>query len=182
MGALAVVLVIAGIVAWVLFSRPTVTELSPDVSFPASTTTTPGTGGEVTATMTIPARDGTPVTVLDFTKRNTTIEDVQNSGILYLAGSPEYCLIDGGCPEGAEVDAVNIIYNANDKSFTTALLDEPLSEVRRRAERFLLTTLGIGEIELCTLDYYVGTDRGVSENYAGRNLGFSFCPGSTELP
>ena len=175
-----VLLVVAGTV-WMLFLGPAVDEQSPEITFPTSTTS-PSTGERPMTTITIPARDGTPVTVLDFTARETTIEDVQNPGVLYVAGSPEYCLIDGGCPKGADVDGVHVLYNANDQSFTVALLDEPLSEVRRSAEQFLLLALGVREAELCTLDYYIGTDRGVSENYAGTNLGFSFCPGSVVLP
>ena len=178
---IAVLVVVGGVAVWMLSSRPSAPLPPSEVTFPTATTT-PGGNGEVTATMNVPARDGSSVRVLDFTKRPTTIEDTQNPGVFYLAGSPEYCLIDGGCPEAADIDAVTVLYNATNGSFTVALLDEPLSDVRRRAEKFLLAALGISETQLCTLNYYVGTDRGVSESYAGRNLGFSFCPGSTELP
>ena len=172
------------IAAVILFLFPGSREGSPteepEVTFPGSGEQGPGASDRVV--MDVPRRDGTTATVRDFRLDSTTVADVQNPGVYYLAGSPEYCLLDETCPEAAAVAGVNIIYNEADGSFTIALLEEPLSEARVRAQQFLLLSLGIPEAELCTLNYYVGTDRALSENFAGRNLGFSLCPGATVLP
>jgi hypothetical protein len=76
----------------------------------------------------------------------------------------------------------NIGYDGVAKSFTIALLKEPLGNSRKEAEQFLMTTLGITQQQMCSLNYYVGTTYFVNESYDSSNLGFSFCPGAVALP
>lgn len=123
-----------------------------------------------------------PVIVNAFLKNGTTVPDVQNPGRYFLAGSVGYCLADGTCPAGAVVDGANVVYDSSQQIFMVALTKEPLADSRSHAEQFLLSTLGITQPELCSLNYYVGTTVGVNEFYAGKNLGFSFCPGAVQLP
>ncbi len=143
---------------------------------PNNTNTTAGAG-----TMTVKAKLG-PVVVTDFIHNGLTGPDTQNPGTYYLAGSPGYCLSDGTCPHGASATEFNITYDTKAQFFTIALVAEPLGTIRGKAERFLLNTLGISETQLCTLNYYVGTVSALNEQFAGRNLGFSFCPNATVLP
>jgi len=44
-----------------------------------------------------------------------------------------------------------------------------------------MSRLGIGEQEMCQLHYSFSAPYWVNEFYAGRELGFSFCPGSVSL-
>jgi hypothetical protein len=143
------------------------------------------TGGSGTSTpgITVAVRGGgTPIAVRDFLKATTTTEDPQNKGTYYLAGSLGYCLPDGSCPSGAPADDFKVVYYAGPQSFTIALTKEPIGLARTDAEAFLEQSLGVGQDQLCALSYYVGTDVHVNAFYAGKNLGFSFCPGATALP
>lgn len=86
------------------------------------------TGGSSTSSpgITVASRGGgTPIAVRDFLKATTTVEDPQNKGTYYLAGSPGYCLPDGTCPSGAPADNFKIVYYADPQSFTIALTKEP---------------------------------------------------------
>ena len=108
--------------------------------------------------------------------------DIQNPGSYILAGSAGYCLADGTCPHGASTDEFNISYNSASSFFNIVLLKEPLGATRVATEQFLGDRLGLSEQDMCVLNYFVGTPYYVSENFSGKNLGFSFCPGATTLP
>ena len=135
-----------------------------------------------TRTITIITRAGTKIMVLDFINNGQTVADAQNPGRYYLAGEVGYCLPDGSCPAGAPAEDYNVVYDLKEQFFTISLLDEPIGSARKNAEAFLLKVLGISQTETCNLNYYVGTSIYVNETYAGKNLGFSYCPGATKLP
>ena len=177
-----VVLVVVGLAAVAMVS------LLPEESPPAPPPTTLPSAGSTSsgstsgaATLSIDAKLG-PVGVNDFIHDDVTEADPQNPGLYYLAGSPGYCLTDGSCPGGYETTNFNITYDSKKQFFTVALLAEPLGEIRTETEQFMLKTLGITGTELCTLNYYVGTVSALNDYYAGKNLGFSFCPNATVLP
>lgn len=138
--------------------------------------------GEADATVTVGGNDGGSVEVRDFVHDGETFADVVNPGSYVLAGSAGYCLADGTCPEGAPTDRYTITYDGASRSFSVALLTEPLKETRALAEDALMARLGLTESEMCTLDAYVGVPYFVNERFTGTNLGFSFCDGSTVLP
>ncbi len=175
-----VVLVISLGVAWYMFIQPAPQplETTPDtgqspVGSYQSSVTPVGVGGQ-TGTSTgvtgiVPAQEGSPVEVVDFTKDSNIKEDPNNPGIFYLAG---------GSPTE---EVYTISYTVNDGSFTISLFSEPLGERRKQAESFLLNQLGISEYDACRLRYVVLTPYWVNSIYAGKNLGFSFCPGATPL-
>lgn len=174
-------LVAVGVAAFfILRTTPEQAEVDPPVSFPNADPS------DIRPTdvplVEVPTADGGSVVIRDFLKSETTIEDVQNPGVYYLAGSPEYCLMTDDCPAAAELPGANIIFNTAYGSFTVALLEEPLSDARHRAEQFLLNTLGTDQTGLCALNIYVGTDSYVNDSFAGTNLGLSFCPGAVVLP
>ncbi|MBI3572041.1 hypothetical protein HY091_00700 [Candidatus Kaiserbacteria bacterium] len=188
-GALAII-VVGG--ALYLFSGTnknagTTTNSSPGL--PAAGSTGQSSSGSATgpgtpaSTLILPERDtSTSITTNDFIHNGTTIEDPENKGDYYLAGSLGYCLKDGTCPSGAPSNDYHIVYFSKDQSFTIALIKESIGTARLAAEQFLLATLGVSENDLCNLKYYVGTDIYTNSLYAGKNLGFSFCPGATALP
>ena len=178
---LGVSVIITCIIAAIMLLRPAeVVTTPPPTTLPDAGPTSPGTTGGA-GTMTINAKLG-PVVTTDFIDNGITGADPQNPGIYYLAGSPGYCLTDGTCPGGARESTFNITYDAAHQFFTIALVAEPLGAVRSKAEHFLLNALGITETQLCTLNYYVGTISALNDLYAGKNLGFSFCPNATVLP
>lgn len=142
-----------------------------------STVTVPGRGtvtpGIATTTDTghyveVNAQTEGSVRVNDFISSKTTVKDEYNEGVYYLSGAND--------------DApYTISYMVKDSSFTVSIFNEPIGEVRRAAEIDLLTQLGITEPEACYLRYVVLVPASVNAIYAGKNLGFSFCPGATQL-
>lgn len=126
--------------------------------------------------------NGSSIPVRDFIHNGVTEEDVVNPNTYFIAGSADYCTADGVCPGGAETDRYTITYSKEDDWFSVLLNKEPLGEVRREAETYLLTQLGITEQQACALNYQVATLSYVSQYYADRELRFSFCPGAVPLP
>lgn len=169
--------------AYVLLSRDTEetpVEMSGDV-FPLAPSDTDGPRDN---SVFVGARDGGTIVTRDFINNGTTIEDPANDDSYYLAGTTGYCYDDGTCASaGSGADGYNVVYYAGDRSFIIGLTREPLGEVRRNAERYLTETLGLTQVEMCALTYYVGTTAYVSSMYGSMgNLGFSFCPGAVPLP
>jgi len=117
----------------------------------------------------VPTKSGGQVATRDFLKDETVGKDEYNSGVYYLAGSdpsePNY----------------SITYIESDSSFTISIFSEPIGEQRQLAELKLLGQLGISEPEACHLRYAVLVPASVNPLYAGKDLGFSFCPGATPL-
>ena len=74
-----------------------------------------------------------------------------------------------------------INFAADSGTFAISLSEEPLAETRRRMEVFLQNILGISSSDMCKLKVYVGVNVYVNEYFSGKNLGFSFCPGSVAL-
>lgn len=178
-------LILLGSAAYVFFFAASPEPVTPgDVTLPGSgpvSTTTATTGGEVD-TLELPASGGGSVVVKDFINNGSTIPDTANPGRYLLAGDLGYCPEGSNACKAAPAENFLVYYNSDEQSFTIALTDEPLGEARRAAERFMEETLGITKPQLCQLVYYVGVDSYTNEQYAGKNLGFSFCPGATKLP
>ena len=74
-----------------------------------------------------------------------------------------------------------ITYVARDQSFNIGLFAEPLGETRKAAEQYLIQKLGLSEREMCFLRASVVTPYWVNSFYSGKNLGFSFCPGTPQF-
>ncbi|HEX8591506.1 MAG TPA: hypothetical protein VF696_02025 [Candidatus Paceibacterota bacterium] len=126
--------------------------------------TTPS--GTRPGSLSIPTQDGT-VDVPDFTRE----------------GQPSWAGPDTGYQvAGSESDSYHILYYPEGHGFNITLLAEPLGETRRSAEAELRARLGLPDTSICKLAVTVNTVAFVSEIYAGRNLGLSFCTGSTKLP
>ena len=66
--------------------------------------------------------------------------------------------------------------------FNITLNTLPLSEVRLEAENVLRAKLGVTNQELCKMDISVYVFGWVDKNYAGQNLGLSFCDNAIPLP
>ncbi|MBX9765587.1 hypothetical protein K2X83_03020 [Patescibacteria group bacterium] len=57
----------------------------------------------------------------------------------------------------------------------------PVGRYRKEAERLLLNYFGISEDDACTIPYLVVPAYDTESEYAGTNVGLSFCPGSVKL-
>lgn len=75
----------------------------------------------------------------------------------------------------------DIFYYEIDGIVTILLYDEDLATARSTAETQLLTILTYTKEQICEMDIAVLTNEFVSQQYAGINLGLSFCPGSVQL-
>jgi hypothetical protein len=147
-------------------------------TFPIATTSPPSS---VNGTFSITLRDGSSFAVSDFTKYESTLRDIHESNILYVAGDPGICQAGVSCTTESTAP-YRISFNTEAQLFSVTLLSEPLGEARTQAEAQLASLLGVSPEMLCRLNYTVGTLGYVSEFYGGRELGFSFCPGSVKLP
>jgi hypothetical protein len=130
----------------------------------------------------LPAQNGNIVFVEDFINNGVTMPDAANAGRYMLAGNLDYCLSN---PQECQVTSAtnyNVYYESKSMSFVIALTEEPIGQARLDMEQFMLATLGVLEQQLCSLNYYVGVTRYLNEQYSGKNLGFSFCPGAVILP
>lgn len=74
-----------------------------------------------------------------------------------------------------------IFYYTETDSYAVSLNKEPLAEIRKQAELYLLSTSGLTQEQLCKNGGFVGTTYDINHQYAGVNLGFSFCPGAVVL-
>lgn len=118
--------------------------------------------------MSVPTQTGATIVTNDFVHNTMTLPDPSNAGNYYLTGT--------------STQGFSIGYRTPAQFFTIALEREPIGQMRIAAENFLLSTLGVSQSQLCSLNYYIGTDVHTNSFYAGRNLGFSFCPGAVPLP
>ncbi|HEX2792637.1 MAG TPA: hypothetical protein VHO23_02890 [Candidatus Paceibacterota bacterium] len=176
-------IVIIGLCAY-LFSLPAtdMPQDTGDVTFPgagSSGTVVPAPGKE---TLTLATNDDGSLVVNDFMHNGTTIPDATNEGRYLLAGASDFCDVDPTCVPGAPTKEFSITYFTDEQSFVIALNQEPLGNSRLLAERFLMEALGIPQASMCRLNYLLTTDQYVNAQFAGANLGFSFCPGATKLP
>jgi len=166
--------VLAGIF-WLRAPNAPKGDIKQTVSSTGNTNTTVVTTGGTTVLekeLTVSTLDGNTLQVNDFKKNNLTVEDTNNKDHFYLSG---------GLDPVKDNAAYSILYVEFDQSFNVAILQEPLGEVRKRAEQELIKLLGVSQTDLCRLRYIVSTPNWVNEIYSGKNLGFSFCPGAVQL-
>lgn len=168
------VLIVVGLFVFLRSPAPASNATStPSGGLPVSGSIPGGSTGVSSATSTpgiaVATRDGSaPLAVRDFIHNATTVQDSANKGIYYLTGS--------------STEEFVIAYDSSAQFFTIALNREPIGLARTDAQTMLVAALGVPQESLCALKYYVGTDEHTNSFYAGKNLGFSFCPGATALP
>lgn len=179
-----VALVLAGI-AGLLFFRLLQPPTGTTTTTPGSTSYAGGTSGttQVTsgsasatttaASLTVAATTGGSIVVNDFTKDPKTVTS---------ADIPDHYFISGGINAYTDNSPYSIYYVDTDQSFNITILQEPIGDNRMAAEQELMQKLGITQLEMCRLRYYVSVPQDVNAVYAAKgNLGFSFCPGAAQL-
>lgn len=72
----------------------------------------------------------------------------------------------------------NLAYFRPDGTILIALKKKPIFETRKDAEKSLLEIMGINKDAACKLNVSIEVPVSIDENYAGENLGLSFCPGN----
>lgn len=110
----------------------------------------------------------------DFLTSPDTYQDPVNAGY-YSLGNPINQTATSTTP-------YLIMYIESTRFFTIELVQEPIGEARTQTELYLEQRLGLSPSDLCKLNYTLSVPVSVSQEYAGKNLGFSFCPGATVLP
>ncbi len=136
-------------------------------SLPASTTSE---GGQK---ISLADRSGAPLVVRDFRLDPQVVVPPNNPGHYFLSGGLDPT--ESKSPYSTYYDEVHNLFNVT-------LRIEPLGATRRAAETTLQKQLGLSDTDMCRLTYTVGVPHFVSAEFAGKELGFSFCPGSVELP
>lgn len=176
--ALVLLLVLGGVLAITSRDKGEQDAPVPQAQFPIGAYT----GRNAPASLSLVTRDGETLPVQNFLNNGTTITDMQNPGTYVVAGELGYCTEDGRCPTTGDT-GYTVSYFVSDQAFMIGLGEEPLGEVRLRAEERLRTILGLTEKQMCELKITVGTTVYVNETYgAMENLGLSFCPGAVPLP
>lgn len=82
----------------------------------------------------------------------------------------------------AEQENYILEYFPENHTFNITLLGNNLRESRITAEQELLRQFSITQEQACSLKVMVGTIVSVSQEFSGRQLGLSFCPGRVDLP
>jgi len=135
--------------------------------------------GQQQSSITVIGSGGVAIPTRDFLRASTTGE-YPNAGYYYLG----YHTAGAGVvdPTATNNPPYLIEYIKATQYFNIELLKEPIGETRSAAEQFLISNLSISQDQMCQLNYMVSVPDRVNSRYAGRNLGFSFCPGATKLP
>lgn len=120
-------------------------------------------------TLTVGTKNGERVPARNFLNDNSVVE----------LGTDFYRVFEIADPDGPI--GAGYFYN-DDGGFILLIEREPLSFARSILENQLQQKLQFNQFQMCQLKILVQTTRYVNENFAGRNLGLSFCPGSVTLP
>lgn len=138
---------------------------------------TPQTSGQPSVSFPSAGQQGTSTTSgsTDFTANPAVKADPNNQGYYFIGRAPTDAHQIGDEP-------YQITYIAETKYFNITLTQEPLGNSRQKAETYLMQLLGATKDQMCSLNYAVYAPNDVNNQYAGTNLGFSFCPGAIQLP
>jgi hypothetical protein len=117
--------------------------------------------------------------VKDSSGGTVSVRDFQNDPGVSNWGDDNTLVLGDGLI--AEDPAFQIFYYQSDRSFSIAILQEPISDVRKVAEAQLLERLQISTADACKLIITVTVPSFVNENISGQNLGLSFCPDAVQL-
>jgi hypothetical protein len=142
--------------------QPSVSTSTNPFGFTESTSTASSTGG-----ISLHLKDGSYVGVQNFVA--TTQPEWANPTYGYQVTQDDSA-------------SYSILYYPNNSGFLISLLKEPIGQSRLEAERFLKRKVSLTPDQFCKLHVQVFTSVDVNGNYAGQDLGLSFCPGSVKLP
>lgn len=162
-------------------SVPTPTVQAPTTFVPvAAGIQVGGNGGFASSTsMAVGGSNGGSIVTKNIQSDPALVKDPINPGLFYLG----YHINEGMADASSTENPPYIIaYTEATQFFTISVLQEPIGVVRGVAEQYLMSHLGISQDQMCKLNYTLSVPNSVSSQYAGMNLGFSFCRGATPLP
>lgn len=166
-------LLVVGLVSFglYLFNTKKVTPAA-QVENPFGNPATGGTSVSLENKMSIRTTGGGTLQIPNILKGHEPI--VASNGRYYDLYGPEY---------STEGFTFSVQYSESDSEFLISLINEPIGEARRDAEKYLRNTLMLTDAQLCELVTAVTVTPDVNESYSTyANLGLSFCPGSVKLP
>lgn len=159
----------------IVYSFIALTKRSPSSTTPTNPFSQNGLYGETATTstkqITLRTTSGTTISVPDFTANHQVIQE-NNGSYYYLTQDAQ---------GNSQATDYSIVYGT-DSSLSIGLLAEPLSQARLHAEAALRKLIPVSNSELCALSFTVMVPQNVNDQYAGQNLGLSFCPGAVQLP
>ncbi len=174
LGAVVVVVVLGVLIFLQLRSAPS----TPPMADGGGTTFPTPVGEPATGKATLAGQSGTLIEVTNFLKEGVTVKDPQNVGYHNL-GYHNFATITD--PPATDNPPYTITFISTTQFFNVSIFKEPIGVIRKEAEEYLRSRLGISEEKMCDLKYTVSTPNWVNAVYAGDDLKFSFCPGSTPL-
>lgn len=116
--------------------------------------------------------------------QNKIQEDIKNGTVPVKPSVLPTAKVVDTYPPGLSISQVpdyQTVYIPETNEFHILLFLFPLADTRVRAQQYFLQKLGVTEQEACMLQVVVAVTPDVSESLAGKNLGLSFCPESTDL-
>lgn len=125
--------------------------------------------GNDDGTLSVQSRNGGTVSVYNF------YDDPGTSDI----GSDNYVLY--GTNDDSLGLGYQIVYLSLDQSFIISLTETPWREWRSQAEQAFLKALDISQSDACNLKVSVTIPYNVDSEYAGEDLGLSFCPNAKNI-
>lgn len=126
-------------------------------------------------TVSLPNTQGSNTLVDNFLATPSVIKDEYNSDIYFLGNTFTTNLSSSDLPPYI------ITYEIDTGFFNIALLQEPFTISRQRAESYLKNLLQLDDAEMCELLYSVSVPGYVDDSASGIDYRFSFCPDSTIL-
>lgn len=117
--------------------------------------------------------DNSTVDIPEFIIKNEAATKLPSSVFRDIAGGDQYDYHISYLPYNKENSQVQ---------FNITLNTLPLSKARLEAEDVLRVKLGVINQELCKMDVSVYVFGWIDKNYAGQNLGLSFCDNAIPLP
>ncbi len=96
-----------------------------------------------------------------------TVKNFYQSAVLVTASGSQALV--------ARTPGYDISYYQPDNSFAISISQKPVMTARAQAEAALLEQLGISQADACKLKVTVGVPISVDPQYAGMDLGLSFC-------
>ncbi|MCA9359293.1 hypothetical protein KC926_03750 [Candidatus Kaiserbacteria bacterium] len=160
---------IVGILGFLFITAPEPVNIAPDGSV-VNFDEIRNEQQEVTTIIGVLSKTGTQVKVRDF---------YGDEGVVLFDEKEKTYLI--GEEKGANGPIYQIFYFAGG-GVTVSLQNEKLNFARSRAEEDLQKKLGLSLLDMCSLSVRVTVPGFVSDDFSGRDLGLSFCPGSEVLP
>ena len=175
-----VVIVLFLTVSYLFSGSKTVAPNPSPAELPMAGSAAPTSGTSSGQSVVISTSGGGTVAVNNILNDPNTIADPTNQGYYYVGYHPAFGATSTTTTAGPVPYLIE--YISATSYFNIEILQEPIGATRLAAEAYLAQHLGISQGSLCQLNYMVSVPYWVNQTYAGKNLGFSFCPGATVLP